>query len=214
MQRFFENVLALEGWPAIVVGNDLAGLFFFVYWIGVFDVLAVYVVPLEQRQLDLFLSKPLTRRQYLLARLAPVVAVMVGLGAVAAAVGYLALLAASLRYDPLAYAGAAAAVVAYAVALACMVNLAALGARETYTALLIAFVPMAAALLPGMFYMYRPDLFAGAPLMRDLIVFPLNLVWYPEFSRRWGLPLAALLLLLAIGLIAAAGRRIEQRDVG
>ena len=56
-----------------MVANDLAGLFFFVYWIGVFDVLAVYVVPLEQRQLDLFLSKPLTRRQYLLARLAPVV---------------------------------------------------------------------------------------------------------------------------------------------
>ena len=73
---------------------------------------------------------------------------------------------------------------------------------------------MAAALLPGMFYMYRPDLFAALRSCGTSSSFPLNLVWYPEFSRRWGLPLAALLLLFAIGLIAAAGRRIERRDVG
>jgi energy-coupling factor transporter ATP-binding protein EcfA2 len=103
-------------------------------------------------------------------------------------------------------------VAAYAVALVCLVNLAVLHARETYTALLSAFVPMAAALLPGMFYMYRPDLFV--PLIRTLVVFPLNLVWYPDFSRQWGLLLAALLLALAAGLIAAAGRRIERKDVG
>ncbi len=214
VKRFFENVLALEGWPAIVVANDLAGLFFLLYWIGVFDVLAISVVPLEQRQLDLLLSKPLTRRQYLLARLAPVVAVMIGLGAVAAAVSWLALAIAGLSYDPLAYAGAAAAVIATVVALVCLVNLAALYARETYTAVVIAFVPLAAALLPGMFYMYRPDLFNDAPLMRDFVVFPLNLVWYPDFSRQYGLSLAGLLILLAAALITVAGQSIERRDVG
>ncbi len=190
------------------------GLFFLLYWIGVFDVLAIYVVPLEQRQLDLLLSKPLTRRQYLLARLAPVVAVMIGLGGVAAAVSWLALAPAGLSYDPIAYAGAAAAVIATVVALVCLVNLAALYARETYTALVIAFVPLAAALLPGMFYMYRPDLFNDAPLMRDFVVFPLNLVWYPDFSRQYGLSLAGLLILLAAALITVAGQSIERRDVG
>ena len=121
--------------------------------------------------------------------------------------------AAGLAYDPLAYAGAAATVVTYVVVLVCLVNLAVLHARETYAALLIAFVPIAAAMLPGTFYMYRPDLFEHATLLRDVIVFPLNLVWYPDFSRRWGLPLAASLAVLAVVLIAAAGRRIERRDL-
>ena len=197
VQRFFERIFDLDGWAQIVVANDFAGLLFFVYWIGVFDILAIFVVPLEERQLDIFLSKPLTRRDYLFARLIPAIAVMLGLAALSAAAHWLALMAAGLSYAPLAYAGAAAAVVAEAIVLVSVVNLAVLGVREIYSALLIAFIPIAVAILPGMIYMYRPDVFAGTPVLRDLIVFPMNLVWYAEFSQHWGFPLAALLLAIA-----------------
>jgi hypothetical protein len=54
--RFFQRVFNLPGWAEIVVANDLAGLFFFAYWIAVIDVLTIYVVPLEERHLDVFLS--------------------------------------------------------------------------------------------------------------------------------------------------------------
>jgi hypothetical protein len=79
--------------------------------------------------------------------------------------------------------------------------------------LLIAFVPLYVALLPSMVYLYRPDVFADAPALRDVLVFPMNLVWYPEFAARWGWPLAGLMLGLAALLVALAGSRIERRDV-
>jgi ABC-type transport system involved in multi-copper enzyme maturation permease subunit len=214
IRRFFEQVFGLDGWPQIVVANDFAGLFFFIYWVGVFDVLAIYVVPLEERQLDIYLSKPLTRREYLFAKVIPPAVTMIGLGIVSAAACWFALAAAGLSYDPLAYAAAAAAIPAAVVLLVSIVNLAVLGAREIYSALLIAFVPIAVSILPSMIYMYRPDVFAGVPTLRDLIIFPMNLVWFPDFSRHWGFPLAATLLAIAAGLVTIAGWRIERRDVG
>ncbi len=60
--RFFQRVFGLLGWPEVVFASDLTGLFFFLYWVGVFDVLRAYVAPAEERYLDILLSKPLSRR--------------------------------------------------------------------------------------------------------------------------------------------------------
>lgn len=187
---------------------------FLVYWIGVFDVLAIYVVPLEERCLDLYLSKPLMRRQYMFARLIPIMLVLTALGAISALVRGLALVAAGLNYPWLPYLGASAVVVAWTVCLVGIVNVAILSTRETYTAALIAFIPIALAILPGSIYMYRPDLFDGVPLFRAIFVFPMTLLWHPDLSARWGFALAALLFGVTIALIAASGRRIEARDIG
>jgi hypothetical protein len=213
MHRFFQRIFQLQGWPEIVVANDLAGLFFFVYWIGVFDILAIYVAPLEERHLDLYLSKPLTRRQYMLARVIPVMLVVGGLGILSATLHWFALVAAGLGYPAHVYVGAAAAVIAWTLCLVAVVNLAILAVRETYTALLIAFIPMAASIVPGLIYIYRPDVFEDAPLLRAIVVFPNTLIWHPDFSARWGLVLAAFLCAAALALVAAAGHRIEARDV-
>ena len=94
-----------------------------------------------------------------------------------------------------------------------IVNFAILSARDTYVALLIAFIPITISILPSMIYMYRPDVFAEAPLVRAVVVFPMNLVWYPDFATRWGLPLAGLFLGFALAFAAASGWRIERRDV-
>ena len=114
---FFQRIFQLPNWPAIVFANDLAGIMFFVYWIGVFDVLAIYVVPLEERHLDIYLSKPLTRRQYMLARVIPIMLMLTAVGAISALVHWLALIAAGLDYPWLPYLGASAVVVAWTVCL-------------------------------------------------------------------------------------------------
>jgi hypothetical protein len=88
-----------------------------------------------------------------------------------------------------------------------------LSARETYVALLIAFVLITISILPSMIYMYRPDVFTDAPLLRAVFVFPMNLVWYPDFAAYWGLPLAGLFLGFAFVFAAASGWRIKQGDV-
>jgi hypothetical protein len=214
VHRFFQRIFQLPNWSAIVFANDLTGILFFVYWIGVFDVLAIYIVPLEERHLDLYLSKPLTRRQYMLARLIPIMLVLTAIGAISALVHGLALAAAGLAYDWQSYLGASAAGVAWTVCLVGIANLAIFSARETYTPALIAFVPIAVAILPGSIYMYRPDLFDDAPLLRAILVFPMTLLWHPGFSARWGIALAALLFSITIALMAGSGRRIEARDIG
>jgi hypothetical protein len=211
--RFFARVMSIEGWPAIVVANDFTGLFFFVYWLGVFDVLTIHVVPLEERYLDILLSKPLTRRAYMAAKLLPILLVMIVIAAVTAAVHWLALPAAGLAYDPSAYAGAAAVIVGWAICLVALVNVLILRARDTFSALLTAFIPAIVSMFPGMIYMYRPDVFADAPALRDVVVFPMNLVWYPEVAIHWGPPLAALLLGLAVAFSAFACWLVERRDV-
>ena len=211
--RFFQRVFQLNSWAEIVFANELAGLFFFIYWIAVFDVLTIYVTPLEERQLDVVLSKPLSRRAYMLARLLPILLTAIGMYAVSVTAHWGALRMAGLAYPPGAFIGAGLAVLAWTLFLIGSVNFAILSARETYVALLIAFVPIAISLLPGMVYMYRPDVFLGAPDVRDLIVFPMNLVWYPDFAARWGSSIAALFLALAVAVAYAAGWRIERRDV-
>jgi hypothetical protein len=99
LSRFFARVMGLEGWPALVVANDFTGLFCFVYWLGVFAVLTIYVVPLEERYLDVLLSKPLRRRAYMAAKLLPIMLVTTAIGVITAAVHWLALPAAGLAYD-------------------------------------------------------------------------------------------------------------------
>ena len=185
--RFFERVFQLDDWARIVVANDLTGLWFFIYWIAVFDVLTIYVVPLEERRLDLYLSKPLSRRAYMVARLVPVLLTSIGIYTASVGVCWLTLRMAQLAYPAAAFIGAAGAVLAWTLTLVALVNLAALWTRESYAALLCAFILMALAILPSTFYMYRPDIFTDAPKVRDLIVFPLNLIWYPDFAANLGI---------------------------
>ena len=213
VHRFFERIFQLHGWPEIVVANDLAGLLFFTYWIGVFDVLAIYVVPLEERYLDLYLSKPLSRRTYMLVRIAPVMLVVAGLGVASAMLHWLALLAAGLDYPSHIYLGAVVAVIAWTLCLVAIANVGVLFVHDTYAALLVAFIPIAASILPGLIYMYRPDLFEGAPLLRAIAVFPNTLMWHPDFTARWGMALGAAFCCTAVALVVAAGKCIEARDV-
>lgn len=214
VRQFFARVFQLPGWPEIVVANGLTGILFFVFWVGAFDVFTITVVPREERTLDLYLAKPLSRRQYMLGRLIPIMATITGLGIVAAVVLWMALASAGLGFPLPAYIGASAIVIAWTVCLVAITNVAVLFVHETYSAALTAFAVMMVALLPDSIYMYRPDVFAGAPLLRSLIVFPLTLMWNLDFTASWGFGLAGLLVIVALGLTAASGWLIEARDVG
>jgi hypothetical protein len=115
--RFFTRIFHLEGWSDIVVFNDFTGLVFFLYWVGVVDVLRVYVQPCEEHYLDLLLSKPITRRDYLVARVAPLLLMLLSIGVVAAVAHAIAIIAVGLPLDVAAYAGAVAILLAFTVCL-------------------------------------------------------------------------------------------------
>ena len=113
----------------------------------------------KRRRLDLLFVEPLTRAEHLWAKLVPILILVIALFTIGALAHWLALRAAGLAYPIRALAGANFALLGWTILLVCLVNLGVMWARDTYTALLIAFVPVAVTILPGTIYMYRPDIF-------------------------------------------------------
>jgi ABC-type Na+ efflux pump permease subunit len=131
-------------------------------------------VPKEERYLELLLSTPLSRRDYLFARLIPIVSSSLVIGSSAAIVHGLAAAAFGLIVEPKSFASTAGVILALSVCLILLVNLLILFTSDSYTALLVAFLPLMVTIFPGMIFMYRPDVFEAAPALRDLLVFPMN----------------------------------------
>jgi hypothetical protein len=94
-----------------------------------------------------------------------------------------------------------------------LLNLAFLFSSETYYATLLAFILFALVVLPGSIFMYRPDVFQGHAALRDLIVFPCNLLWrsesLPKITPALLLSAAAVSALLLVG----GGRGLKRMDV-
>ncbi|HYY30594.1 MAG TPA: hypothetical protein VE860_21840 [Chthoniobacterales bacterium] len=50
-------------------------------------------------------------------------------------------------------------------------------------------------------------------LRKDLLVFPMNLIWYAGFATHWGGAIVIGLLSAAMMLVLLAGRLLERKDV-
>ena len=209
--RFFSRVLDLPSWPQIIIANFLAGLLFFIFWIGVADVLAIFVIPREQRYLDMLLAKPLKRREYMLARLLPIMCVLLFIGVIASIVQWTSMSVSPFSYPPDAYAGAAGVTIAWAVVLVVTANLLIMRSRDTFIALMLAFIPSMISIFPGMFYIYRPDIYSVAA--RNFLVFPVNLIWFADVAATWGWIITVALLAVALLLAFAAGLIAEKQEL-
>jgi ABC-type transport system involved in multi-copper enzyme maturation permease subunit len=210
--RFFSRVLDLPSWPQIIIANFLAGLLFVIFWIGVADVLAIFVIPREQRYLDMLLAKPLRRQEYMLARLLPIMCVLLFIGVIASMVQWASMSVSPFSYPPDAYAGAAAVTIAWAVFLVVTTNLLIMRSRDTFIALMLAFIPSMISIFPGTFYIYRPDIYSAAA--RNFLVFPVNLIWFADVAVTWGWLITAALQVLALLLAFAAGLIAEKQELG
>jgi hypothetical protein len=120
--------------------------------------------------------------------------------------------AAGLSYPVAPFVGATAATLAWTVLLVAVVNLLVLGLGDSFSAAVAAFVPMFLAILPSMVFMYRPDLLESAPGLKDGAVFPMNLVWFPDFAEHHGWSIAAAMLFLACLAAMLAGAVLEHKD--
>jgi ABC-type transport system involved in multi-copper enzyme maturation permease subunit len=209
--RFFSRVLDLPSWPQIIIANFLAGLLFFIFWVGVADVLAIFVIPREQRYLDMLLAKPLKRREYMLARLLPIMCVLLFIGGIASVVQWASMSVSPFSYPPDAYAGAAAVTIAWAVFLVVTANLLMMRSRDTFIALMLAFIPSMISIFPGMLYIYRPDIYSAT--VRNFLVFPVNLIWFADVAVAWGWIITVALLVVALLLAFAAGLIAEKQEL-
>jgi ABC-type transport system involved in multi-copper enzyme maturation permease subunit len=213
--RFFKKVFAMNNWTEIILINDFMGIFFILFWIGMIDLLRVYVLPKEEGYLELLLSKPLSRAQYLFANVLPAFGVLAGIGGILSLFLPLKIAIINGTAD-LHLAGVVCAgmvTTALALSLLALLNLVFLFAKETYYAVLLAFVVFTLAVLPGSLFMYRPDVFQDHPLLRNLIIFPGNLLWFSESLPK----ITPIILLSAITasvlLLAGSSRYLSRSDI-
>ena len=76
---------------------------------------------------------------------------------------------------------------------------------------MLAFIPFMMAIFPGMFYIYRPDIYSAAA--RNFLVFPVNLIWFADVAVTWGWVMAVALLVVALLLAFAAGLIAEKQEL-
>lgn len=214
--RFFEKVCGLRNWTEMILFNDYMGLFVVVFWTGVVDLTRVYVIPLEEGYLGLLLAKPITRSRYLFRKVLPIFAVTAGIG-IAITLFFPLKIALVNGTADLDVAGTlCAGLVSLALAIGCLaiMNLVFLYTRETYHATLLSFVLFSAAVLPGALYIYRPDLFAGRAALRDVLVYPANVVWLAGALPAMTPAILASTVIVCAVLLVAAARRLARVDTG
>jgi hypothetical protein len=205
----------MENWTEVILFNDLVTLFSALFWVGVIDLLRVYVLPKEEGYLELLLSKPLGRTEYLLAKVLPTFGVVAGLGVVLLLFLPLkiALINGTDDLQLISVVSAGIVIITLALTLLALLNLVFLFARETYYAVLLAFAVYALTIMPIALFMYRPDLFQDRSALRNLLVFPSNLLWVSD-----GLPGIAPLLVLAgatliVFLLTWGGYRLKRMSI-
>jgi ABC-type Na+ efflux pump permease subunit len=170
-------------------------------------------VPFEENYLDLWLSKPVHRGSYMLAKTLPTFAVIAAAGVIAGTVHAIAMAAFGLALDPGAYAGTIAAVLGMTLLMLAAANLVFLFLRDSFAALVAALIVFMATFVPSIVFMYRPDAYAGSTLLRDVLIFPTSLLWYPDIAAVYGLPIGLGITALALGLLIGGGRILARRDI-
>jgi hypothetical protein len=210
---FFHRAFHLPTTLEVIVFNCLVLVFQGTFWIGLFELFPVYIVPAEERALALYLTKPLSRGAYLLGRLLPRLGLVGAVGAATALGGLVSVRALNGPLPAGPYLSAAAVAVALAIFFLLAANLAFLFVAESGQALLLAFALWLPVELPLSVFIYRPDLWVGREGLRDAIIFPLNLLWAGEAIVGWAPPLVGALLLGSALLCAAAVVRLGRADL-
>jgi hypothetical protein len=60
---------------------------------------------------------------------------------------------------------------------------------------------------------HRGSYMLAKTLLRDLLIFPTSLLWYPDVAAVYGLPIGLGLIALALGLLIVASTILARQDV-
>lgn len=203
----------LDDLAGVLVLNDLMGVYFPTFFVGLTGSLAVVLGAREERRLELLLAKPIPADVFVAVRALPVLCTTAGVGlAVSAGVAVAVALQPQhgASVTPLAALGAGLALTALAVLLIAGLQLPFVRLRDPFTGLLVACLAWLATVMPTAVLLYRPDVFAGRDVLLALTL-P-GLLWHAA-TIAW---LGPLLLLLALPLAAllarAAGALLARSD--
>jgi ABC-type Na+ efflux pump permease subunit len=211
---FMRRGFRLEDMAGVLALNDLMGVYFPTFFVGLASSLSVVLTAREEHRLELLLAKPVPAGDFVAARILPVLASTAVVGVSISAAGALAVAmhaGIGTSVSPAGLLGGGLALTALAVVLIAALQIPFTRIRDPFTGLLIACVLWLCTSIPTAVLLYRPDVYEGRQALANSIAMP-SLLWH-EASLAW---LGPLLLLAALPVAAlltrAAGALLERSD--
>ncbi|PCC73417.1 hypothetical protein SAMN02745121_02854 [Nannocystis exedens] len=204
----------LDDLAGVLALNDLMGVYFPTFFVGLAGSLGVVLLAREEHRLELLLAKPVRTADLVAARAVPVLAWTAGVGAVTSAAMAVAMAAHAgigTSVSALGALGGGLFLTALTVVLLAALQVAFVRISDPFTGLLVACGAWFGTMMPTAVLLYRPDAFVGRPAALHGLAMP-SLLWH-EGTLGWLGPLSLLLALpLAVALARAAGARLERSD--
>ncbi|OJH40680.1 hypothetical protein [Cystobacter ferrugineus] len=213
---FMERAFLIRGMGAVILLNEYVGIYLMVFFGGATGLIRALVEPRENRALDMLLSKPISRRAFLMARVGPVLLASMAVGVVMSLVLGLVVRPFTGEGANVSVAGAVGAgliFTALAVVLLCVLVVPLLLVHDALQGLLIAFAMWILPMIPTAVLLYRPDLYEGRDRLRDLLVLGPNLLWYDAAVPRLTAITLAVASLGAWGALVLGTRMFERAEL-
>ena len=216
VNAFLERAFLIRGLGAVILLNEYIGVYLLAYFAGVTGLMRALVEPRENRSLEMLLSKPISRRVFLEARVGPVLLSSVVVGGVMSLMTGLVVRPFTGEGAPVSVAGAIGAglfLTALAVLLLAVLVLPLLRVRDTFQGLIIAFVLWTVTMMPAAVLLYRPDLYEGRERLRDLIALGPNLIWFDSKMLPLGVLALGVACVASWGALALGARVFERTEL-
>ncbi|QRO02088.1 ABC transporter permease [Archangium violaceum] len=216
VNAFMERAFLIRGLGAVVLVNEYMGIYLMPFFAGASALMRALVEPRENRALEMLLSKPISRRAFLEARVGPILLA-------SALVGLVMTLTTALIVRPYTGEGASVSVAgtigaglvltSLAVLLLAVLVIPLLLVRDAFQGLLIAFLLWMVPMLPTAVLMYRPDLFEGHERLRELSCLGPNLLWFDAAMPRLGLLAVGVAVVASWGALVLGARVFERTEL-
>jgi ABC-type transport system involved in multi-copper enzyme maturation permease subunit len=212
--EFMRRGFRLDDLAGVLVLNDLMGVYFPTFFLGLLGSLGVVLTAREEHRLEVLLAKPVPAGAFVAARTLPVLAATAAVGAaisVACAIAVALHRGIGTSVGPAGTLGGGLALTALAVVLLAALQIVFARLRDPFTGMLVACAAWLATSIPTAVLLYRPDAYDGREALLHGVAMP-SLLWH-EATMAW---LGPLLLVAAAPITAllarAAGRVLERSD--
>jgi ABC-type transport system involved in multi-copper enzyme maturation permease subunit len=212
--EFMKHGFRLEDMAGVLALNDLMGVYFPTFFVGLASSLGVVLIAREEHRLELLLAKPVRARDFVTARVLPVLAWTAAVGvsiSAACAIAVAMHAGVGTSVSPAGALGSGLFLTALAVVLIAALQIPFVRIRDPFMGLLLASGLWFCTLIPTAVLLYRPDAYEGRAAVANSLVLP-SLLWH-DASLAW---LGPLLLVAALPIAAwfarAAGAMLERAD--
>lgn len=212
--QFMMRGFRVSDMPAVLLINDLMGIYFPVYFLGLASSLGVVLTAREEHRLEILLAKPVRPAQFVQARVMPILAGAVFVGIVSSLACAVAI---AVHSDPGASVsfggafGAGLALTALALVLVGALQIPFVRLREPFQGLLAASFLFLITTMPSAVLLYRPDAYEGHETLLNTIVM-VTLVWHDERLVWLGPVLLVVAIPISLALVRVAGAVLERSD--